>query len=143
MIGSYKLFLYLSTCCALATGLFSLRPARGRPDPVTIAAEDKLLSILETTDAISGDETKLSSGQLGSIQEAICVLEKSKSGVKDPVMSPLIDGTWKLLYTSSPGTNSPIQRKVTSTKGVAVYQVVNLLSTNGSFLPGLPDISNT
>jgi hypothetical protein len=113
-------------------------------DLMTAAAEAKLLSILDSTEAISGDETKLSSGQLNTISEAIRVLEQSKSSQRDPVTSPLIDGTWKLLYTSSPGTNSPIQRKVTSTKGVAVYQVVNLLATEGSFLPDkLPDISNT
>lgn len=113
-------------------------------DPTTAAAEAKLLNILDSTEAISGEETKLSSGQLNSINDAIRVLEQSKSSQSDPVTSPLIDGTWKLLYTSSPGTNSPIQRKVTSTKGVAVYQVVNLLTTEGSFLPDqLPDISNT
>ena len=114
-------------------------------DTKTAAAEAKLLNILEQSEAISGKEsTGLSAQQLGSIDDAIRTLEAATSGVKDPVTSPLIDGTWKLLYTSSPGTNSPIQRKVTSTKGVAVYQVVNLLDSTGSFVPGqLPDISNT
>ena len=113
-------------------------------DKATAAAEAQLLSILEATEAISGSETKLTEDQLRAIQDAIKLLEGSKSGIQEPISSPLLDGTWKLLYTSSPGTNSPIQRKVTSTKGISVYQVVNLLDTSNSFLPDqLPDISNT
>ena len=113
-------------------------------DKATAAAEAQLLNILEATEAISGEATKLTEDQLGTIQNAIKLLEASKSGIQEPITSPLLDGTWKLLYTSSPGTNSPIQRKVTSTKGISVYQVVNLLDTTNSFLPDqLPDISNT
>ena len=113
-------------------------------DKATAAAEAQLLSILEGTEAISGSETKLTEDQLETIQDSIKLLEASKSGIQEPITSPLLDGTWKLLYTSSPGTNSPIQRKVTSTKGISVYQVVNLLDTSNSFLPDqLPDISNT
>ena len=113
-------------------------------DKATAAAEAQLLNILEATEAISGEATKLTEDQLGTIQDAIKLLEASKSGIQEPITSPLLDGTWKLLYTSSPGTNSPIQRKVTSTKGISVYQVVNLLDTTNSFLPDqLPDISNT
>ena len=54
-----------------------------------------------------------------------------------------LDGC-KLLYTSSPGTNSPIQRTFTAFDGVSVYQVVNAIDTENSFLPDkLPDVSNT
>ena len=119
------------------------KPAVVKLDTKTAAAEASLVSILERSEAISGN-TGLTLDQQQAVEDAIQVLEASKSGVKDPVTSPLIDGAWRLLYTSTPSTNSPIQRKVTSLKGVAVYQVVNLLATGGSFLPGsLPDISNT
>ena len=55
----------------------------------------------------------------------------------------MIDGCWKLLYTSSPGTNSPIQRTFTGIEAFSIYQVVNLINTTNSFLPNqLPDVSN-
>ena len=120
------------------------QPAAVKLDANTAAAEARLLSILEQSEAISGGNTGLTLDDQAAVENAIQVLEASKSGIKDPVTSPLIDGVWRLLYTTTPATNSPIQKKVTSLKGVAVYQVVNLLSTGGSFLPGsLPDISNT
>ena len=41
------------------------------------------------------------------------------------------------------GTNSPIQRTFTAIDSVSIYQIVNLINTNASFLPNqLPDVSN-
>lgn len=48
--------------------------------------------------------------------EAVAVLE-ADGGVAAPTASPLLDGRWRLLYTSRPGTASPIQRTFTAVDG--------------------------
>lgn len=109
----------------------------------TKGIEAKLLNLLENTEAVGGRGAKTSPETLINIESYINTLENTKS-IPNPTDSPLLDGCWKLLYTSSPGTNSPIQKTFTSFDGVSVYQVVNNINTEGSFLPGLlPDVSNT
>ena len=106
-------------------------------------AENQLLTILENTEAVGGRGAKLSGETLGMIEINIKLLENGRS-IVNPTSSPALDGCWKLLYTSSPGTNSPIQRTFTSFDGVSVYQIVNAVNTKDSFLPdSLPDVSNT
>ena len=106
-------------------------------------AENQLLTILENTEAVGGRGAKLSGETLGMIENNIKLLENGRS-IVNPTSSPALDGCWKLLYTSSPGTNSPIQRTFTSFDGVSVYQIVNAVNTKDSFLPdSLPDVSNT
>ena len=52
-------------------------------------------------------------------------LEKSNSaGVSSPTASPLLQGRWRLLYTSRPGTASPIQRSFTGVDAFTVYQEI-------------------
>jgi len=106
--------------------------------------ENELLSLLLDDAQVGGRGKKTSSeAVLATIEQGIAKLE-SLRGVVAPTKSPLIDGTWQLLFTSSPGTNSPIQRTLTGYDGVSVYQVINLLDTTKSFLPEkLPDVSNT
>ena len=112
-------------------------------DKRTKEIENNLLRVLENTDAVTGRGAKLSPETLSAIENDISTLENAVS-ILNPTDSPLLDGCWKLLYTSSPGTNSPIQRTFTSFDGVTVYQVVNTINTQGSFLPDqLPDVSNT
>eukprot|EP00879_Flechtneria_rotunda_P009805 GHRR01010255.1.p1 GENE.GHRR01010255.1~~GHRR01010255.1.p1 ORF type:complete len:125 (-),score=42.30 GHRR01010255.1:2472-2846(-) len=45
----------------------------------------------------------------------------------DPTTLDQIDGRWKLLYTSRPGTASPIQRTFVGVEAFKVYQEVQLL----------------
>lgn len=61
--------------------------------------ENKLLEILYNVD---GRGAKSSPDVLNGIETKILMLESMKS-VQNPTDSPLLDGTWKLLYTSSPG----------------------------------------
>ena len=104
--------------------------------------ETKLLQLLESDDVkgrgkISTTETSQ------TIEDLINKLELSSLSTAKPIQSPLLDGTWKLLYTSSPGTNSPIQRTFTASEKVTVFQVINLLQSKSSFLPNnQPDVSN-
>jgi hypothetical protein len=46
--------------------------------------------------------------------------------VQAPTASPLINGQWKLLYTSRPGSSSPIQRTFTAVDAFTVFQEVYL-----------------
>ena len=108
------------------------------------------LQICLNDDSLSGRKSgKL--GDTGSKIEALMKsLEKSYEGKmsKNNEDKPSIDGVWKLLYTSSPGTNSPIQRTFTSVDTFGIYQVVNLARPDKSFLRSkdknvpLPDVSN-
>ena len=92
---------------------------------------------LETNQAIIDKIEQLESLSMKQLKS------RSKERIQ-PINSKLIDGTWKLIFTSSPGTNSPIQKAFTSEDSFSVYQVVNLIDTKSSFLQkeGLPDISN-
>ncbi len=44
--------------------------------------------------------------------------------VQAPTTSPLLEGRWKLLYTSRPGTASPIQQTFVGVQAFSVYQEV-------------------
>lgn len=100
--------------------------------------EQQLIDLLKT---VSGRGSKISDS-LPLINEKIDYLDNAR-GIKNPSRAVELDGCWKLLFTSSPKTNSPIQRTVTALDGVSVYQVVNVVNTSNSFLPGQPDVSNT
>lgn len=98
--------------------------------------------IIKLLNSIGGRGAQASPDEVRVINDGIAKLEGSSYKLSKPTSSLAIDGCWKLLYTSSPGTNSPIQRTFTSFDGVSVYQVVNIVNNSKSFLPGLPDISN-
>jgi PAP_fibrillin len=69
----------------------------------------------------------LSPAQQQELDEAVAQLEQPGQGVQSPTTRPdLLDGRWKLLYTSSPGTNSPVQRAFTGTEAFTIFQEVML-----------------
>lgn len=55
---------------------------------------------------------------------AVSALEASPRGVSDPASSPLLSGRWKLLFTTRPGSSSPIQRAFTGAGALGVHQEV-------------------
>lgn len=59
------------------------------------------------------------------LENSVAVLEQSGKGVKDPSKSELLEGKWKLLYTSRPSSASPIQRSFTGVDGFSVYQEIS------------------
>lgn len=80
-----------------------------------------------------------------NINNIINQLEESPTSIADPISSTALDGCWKLLFTSSSKTNSPIQRTVTSFNGnslVNIYQVINIINKDNSYLNKFPDVSN-
>ncbi|QDZ19771.1 plastid lipid-associated fibrillin [Chloropicon primus] len=59
------------------------------------------------------------------IDECVAKLEE-EGGVRDPTASDLINGRWKLLFTTRPGTSSPIQRAFTGIETFSIYQDIDL-----------------
>jgi hypothetical protein len=51
-------------------------------------------------------------------------IKSNSSGLSSPTASPLLEGRWRLLYTSRPGTASPIQRSFTGVDAFTVYQEI-------------------
>jgi hypothetical protein len=117
-----------------------------------IGCEERLLTILESS-SLKGRGSKTSTQVIEAIEELVNDLEiigKQQNLAKSPINVLYLDGCWKLLYTSSPGTNSPIQRTFTSIdEGIQVFQVVNLVKPNRngivySYLGNdTPEVSNT
>jgi hypothetical protein len=68
--------------------------------------ESKLLNILEADGVQNTRGATISLESSNEIEMLVSQLENSGASIKDPTTSPLLDGVWKLLYTSSPGTNS-------------------------------------
>lgn len=56
---------------------------------------------------------------------AVAVLE-ADGGVAAPTASPLLNGAWRLLFTTRPGTASPIQRTFTAVDKFKIYQTIEL-----------------
>ncbi len=126
--------------CAQSSAFFG---GPRRPDmPRALQVEKRLIEIV--LEGRGAREYMEQSEVFRSIEASIAELEESTANIKDynPITADL-DGTWRLLYTSSPGTNSPIQRTVTGLNGVSVFQVINIKDRSGSFLDGEADVSNT
>ncbi|XP_004497378.1 probable plastid-lipid-associated protein 12, chloroplastic isoform X3 [Cicer arietinum] len=61
-----------------------------------------------------------------AIERAIQALERLGGGVPDPTNSSLIEGRWQLIFTTRPGTASPIQRTFVGVDFFSVFQEVYL-----------------
>ena len=103
--------------------------------------EKELLEVFNSQSNSIQQEAKLADDVNDKLKGIVAGLEEAK-GIANPTRSDYLDGVWKLIYTSSPGTNSPIQRTVTANDRVSVYQVVTLKDTKQSFLPNRPVVSN-
>lgn len=86
-------------------------------------AEQQVLSALES--AKGRGKGGLDPQQLLELNAAFELLEQD-GGVPDPTTLEQIDGRWKLLYTSRPGTASPIQRTFVGVDAFSVFQEVLL-----------------
>ncbi|EFN58006.1 hypothetical protein CHLNCDRAFT_142183 [Chlorella variabilis] len=67
----------------------------------------------------------MSPEQQARFDQAVAILE-ADGGVQAPATSPLLEGRWRLLFTTRPGTASPIQRTFTAVDSFAVYQDIEL-----------------
>ena len=83
--------------------------------------------ILEAISEVKGrGKSGMSIENQNKLEMAVEELESRGSGVRDPTKSALLEGRWKLLYTSRPTTASPIQRSFTGVDGFSVFQEIEL-----------------
>ena len=65
--------------------------------------------------------------QRKQVDKAVEALEED-GGVPDRASSPLVDGSWRLIFTTTPGTASPVQRSFVGVDGFAIYQDIDVFS---------------
>ncbi|ERN17088.1 hypothetical protein AMTRI_Chr09g33530 [Amborella trichopoda] len=112
----------------------SFRSLHSKPVKVAFAslAENRSISftdsethLLECLLGVQGRGRSASKAQLQDVDQAVQVLEKSE-GVRDPTSSSLIEGCWQLIFTTRPGTASPIQRTFVGVDTFSIFQEVYL-----------------
>ncbi|XP_057483872.1 probable plastid-lipid-associated protein 12, chloroplastic [Actinidia eriantha] len=82
-------------------------------------------SLVNALIGIQGRGRSASPQQLQEVECAVQVLERLE-GVPDPTSSNLIEGRWQLMFTTRPGTASPIQRTFVGVDFFSVFQEVYL-----------------
>nr|XP_016477757.1 PREDICTED: probable plastid-lipid-associated protein 12, chloroplastic isoform X2 [Nicotiana tabacum] len=85
-------------------------------------------ALIEALIGIQGRGRSASPQQLQEVERAVKVLEGS-DGVSEPTSSSLIEGRWQLMFTTRPGSASPIQRTFVGVDSFSVFQEV-FLRTN-------------
>ncbi|KAG7600164.1 Plastid lipid-associated protein/fibrillin conserved domain [Arabidopsis suecica] len=90
---------------------------------------DAELKLIDALIGIQGRGKSASPGQLNDVESAVKVLE-GLEGIQNPTDSDLIEGRWRLMFTTRPGTASPIQRTFTGVDVFTVFQDVYLKTTN-------------
>ncbi|CAN4114066.1 unnamed protein product [Withania somnifera] len=85
-------------------------------------------ALIEALIGIQGRGRSASPQQLQEVERAVKVLEGS-DGVSEPMSSSLIEGRWQLMFTTRPGSASPIQRTFVGVDSFSVFQEV-FLRTN-------------
>lgn len=89
-------------------------------------AQQQILDIISTSSGRG--KTGMPPDQQSIFNDALSQLETAQKGfISDPTSSknlPLLDGRWRLLYTTRPGTASPIQRTFTGIDSFSVYQEI-------------------
>lgn len=92
----------------------------------SMAAKEQQL--LDAIRGLSRREVQNNAEQQSTVKSLIDELEKAK-GLRKATSTQEINGKWRLLYTSSDKTASPIQNTFVGNKAFAVYQDIDLQST--------------
>ncbi|XP_020235337.1 probable plastid-lipid-associated protein 12, chloroplastic isoform X4 [Cajanus cajan] len=91
-------------------------------------------SLIESILGVQGRGRSSSSQQLNAIERAVQVLERL-GGVPDPTKSNLIEGRWQLIFTTRPGTASPIQAAASIEDGKRILFRFDRAAFSFKFLP--------
>ncbi|XP_076913759.1 putative plastid-lipid-associated protein 12, chloroplastic [Bidens hawaiensis] len=91
----------------------------------SISFSDAENSLISSVLGIQGRGRTASPDQLKAVERAVETLEAAK-GVPDPTSSSLIEGRWQLIFTTRPGSASPIQRTFTGVDVFSVFQEIYL-----------------
>jgi hypothetical protein len=108
---------------AATTALVPVRASTRKPSAKVARAQQKILDSVSS--AVGRGRSGMDADQLSALDAAVAVLE-ADGGVPAPAASPLLDGRWRLLFTTRPGTASPIQRAFTGVEAFKVYQEISL-----------------
>ncbi|MCJ1422692.1 hypothetical protein MMC29_000572 [Sticta canariensis] len=123
--------------------VLTLYPASSQLQSLPEAQEAVLQSIrqvkvrsqqLHTSDKAQTPEqrTKFGRGKSGITEEQQQAFDRAASvltadgGIQAPTSSGLLEGRWKLLFTTRPGSASPIQRTFVGVNAFSVYQDISL-----------------
>ncbi|KAL6611285.1 hypothetical protein ACP70R_039213 [Stipagrostis hirtigluma subsp. patula] len=82
-------------------------------------------ALLEALLGVQGRGRAVAPRQLQEVESAVQALE-ALGGVPDPTSSSLIEGSWQLIFTTRPGTASPIQRTFVGVDSFKIFQEVYL-----------------
>lgn len=102
---------------------------------------DAELKLIDALIGIQGRGRSASPQQLNDVESAVEVLE-GLEGIKNPTDSGLIEGRWRLMFTTRPGTASPIQRTFVGVDVFTVFQDV-YLRTNDPRVSNVVKFSDT
>ncbi|XP_068490567.1 probable plastid-lipid-associated protein 12, chloroplastic isoform X4 [Phaseolus vulgaris] len=91
-------------------------------------------SLIEALLGIQGRGRSSSPQQLNAVERAVQVLERL-GGVPDPTNSNLIEGRWQLIFTTRPGTASPIQAAASIEDGKRILFRFDRAAFSFKFLP--------
>ncbi|XP_017414428.1 probable plastid-lipid-associated protein 12, chloroplastic isoform X2 [Vigna angularis] len=91
-------------------------------------------SLIEALLGIQGRGRSSSPQQLNAVDRAVQVLERL-GGVPDPTNSSLIEGRWQLIFTTRPGTASPIQAAASIEDGKRILFRFDRAAFSFKFLP--------
>lgn len=94
-------------------------------NPIQQAESD----LIDALVGIQGRGRGVSSTKLENISDAVKSLE-AIGGIDEPTSSSLIEGTWRLMFTTRPGTASPIQRAFVGVDTFSVFQEITLRGTD-------------
>nr|GEY50871.1 probable plastid-lipid-associated protein 12, chloroplastic [Tanacetum cinerariifolium] len=75
--------------------------------------------------AVEADADSLAIERNMAVEQAVKALEATQ-GIPDPTSSSLIEGRWQLVFTTRPGTASPIQRTFVGVDLFSVFQEIYL-----------------
>eukprot|EP00624_Nannochloropsis_granulata_P007353 evm.model.NODE_7313_length_17182_cov_38.694389.6 len=88
-------------------------------------------SLLEAIQGLDRREIQNSAEARARVKSLIDDLEASK-GIRKATATKEINGKWRLLYTSSDGTASPIQNTFVRSKAFAIYQEIDIAPPSSS-----------
>ncbi|KAH7366557.1 hypothetical protein KP509_18G084800 [Ceratopteris richardii] len=107
---------------------FSLSSSASASSTVEKSIMDAESNLIDALIGIQGRGRGISVVLLEDISQAVQSLE-SLVGVEEPTRSALIEGTWRLMFTTRPGTASPIQRAFVGVDTFSVFQEIQLQET--------------
>lgn len=109
---------------------FPLFQGWGSTSKASSAISQNVLSIEKDLIAAIGELQGRSKGDArakAKVESLLSVLEE-KGGINDPACNPTVDGKWRLIFTSTPGTASPIQRSFVGVDGWSIYQNIEIFN---------------